>query len=222
MALLLVKSFSSGISGTSASSPESRAEVADVAMAASLVLTGLTWVALEPSVPPEYPLDGNDIGIATGAAAQEVAPIEAIREAEWAHSALVHSSKVQSTLVLYRNQVLIVAGPRPVELEQLNGTGVQLGNVCKSCADEGKQAYLPSLAAYPARAELAGLVPTNTQCVAMHAVGQGDDGLLLVSAGAERAFSEADRAFIAAISNKLSTTIAYAERAHETSKLSKD
>ena len=211
-AVLAVKAGGTGFFGSSAASPESRAEVADIAMAASLLLTGLTWVALEPSVPPEFPLEGPDGGIVVSDSASHLVGAEAAEEARWAHSALTQSSRAQSTLLVYKGRVIMAGGPQPLGIDASKEQHVQLGEVCKSCANEGKQAHLPSLPAYPARAELEGLVPVNTRCLAMHGVGEGDDGVLIASAGAERAFSQADRAYLAAVANKLSTTIARFEQ----------
>lgn len=207
VALIANKAASDGGFTASATSPQSRAEVAGITIAASLALTGLTWIALEPSQPTLYPLAGEDGGVANE---RETHPVVG-RELEWAHEAIVSSSLAESTALLFRGRVRHLGGPRPW------GAGPgdhspELSEVFRDCSERGRQAYIPSLAAFPARADLAGIIPENSRSIVVHGVGEGEGGILVASSGGERAFSPADRAWLASIAEKLSTTIARVEQ----------
>lgn len=69
----------------------------------------------------------------------------------------------------------------------------------------GKGTYFANLAPYPGRVEFSDMLPDNCQGAIVQPI--GEHGAMVVATDAQRAFSKLDQAWVAALCDKLETSL---------------
>ncbi|GMH39091.1 hypothetical protein BSKO_06989 [Bryopsis sp. KO-2023] len=175
----------------------SRSDVLCVVCSAVLVLTGLNWLQLVPKTPPEVVLNGE--------AAEDWSsdlPENALKELKWAWRALSSSTRCQSLVVFHQGEPVYQAGLR------YRGTtmnAAKMGKICSQTQESGRANYLANLQLFPGGVEFLGFLPPNTQGVVV--VPMGDDGVIVAGTNVQRGVGNLDRAWLAALGEKLGSTL---------------
>jgi len=227
LALLLNRAVSNVAPTLNAASAQSRADVIDVVMSATLILTGLTLVSIAPRTPETVVLDGHQVNYIDDNMHERCK-----NELLWAGKTLREASKCASVSVVEvdddeKNSGTVVfydgtcCAKDPKVLFE-NRTR-RVGSVCKEVLTSGKQNYMANANLFPGRFEFIqddqemlsfretppptttaakgfGL-PQNSQAICCVAI--GDKRLLVVSADRQRGFTKVDQAWFELVAQKL-------------------
>eukprot|EP01018_Ginkgo_biloba_P002755 Gb_38027 [translate_table: standard] len=206
LAAVLLNRTLSGVSPVAdASSSQSRADVLTLALAVTILLTGLVWISIRPKYSDPVKLQGVECNRVDPAL-----PTKATAELFWVWDSLSGITCCQALVIVHNGTCLLQLG---IASESAEIQGVPMfvdahklvqGSLCQGIQNSGKQNYLANLALYPGRFELP-FLPQNTQAVILQPL--GDDGVMIVAGDRIRGFSPNDQAWIAMISEKLDTTL---------------
>ena len=232
LALLLNRAVSNVAPTLNAASAQSRADVIDVVMSATLILTGLTLVSIAPRTPETVVLDGHEVNYIDDTMHERCK-----NELLWAGKTLRKASKCASVSVV---EVVVVVDD---DDENNSGTVVfydgtccakdpkvlfenrtrRVGSVCKEVLTSGKQNYMANANLFPGRFEFIQddqemlsfreTPPQTTTAAkgfglpqnsqAICCVAIGDKRLLVVSADRQRGFTKVDQAWFELVAQKL-------------------
>lgn len=206
LAAVLLNRTVSGISPIAdASSSQSRADVLTLALAVTIVLTGLVWISIRPKYFPPVKLQGVECK-----RVEVTLPAKAAAELYWVRESLANITCCQSLVIVYKSSCLIQVGVMS-ESATVQGEAVSVdapklvqGSLCQGIWSSGKQNYMANLAIYPGRFELS-FLPQNTQAVILQPL--GDEGVMIVAGDRIRGFSQSDQAWISLIGEKLDATL---------------
>jgi Cofactor assembly of complex C subunit B, CCB2/CCB4 len=173
---------------------QSRADALGVILSALLILTGMLWQRVQPRMPESVELVGPQ-GFELDATLPEAVKLELA----WASHSLLTNTVTKSMVVWYNGKILLRRG--------VLGTAAELtpGPIVKRVLESEKPIYLVALKLYPGRVEFPYL-PENTQGVICQPL--GTQGVLVLGANAPRSYTQQDEAWVAAIADKLSATLA--------------
>lgn len=181
---------------------QSRSDALGIILSAILILTGLLWQRVQPKPPEMVTLEGEE--------GFDLAPDlpEALRqELAWASKLLLTNTATRSLLIWYDERVILRRGIlTKTEMEEP-------GIIVQRVMDTEKPVYLVDLKLYPGRIEF-DYLPPNIQGLICHPLKDERDeadesrGALLLAANAPRSYSQQDEAWIAAIADKLSHSLA--------------
>ena len=161
LTLLLINRVFSNVAPTlNAASSQSRADVIDVVMSATLILTGLTLVSIAPRIPETVIMDGYDVNYVDSSLSERCK-----EELRWSGKTLREASKCASVTVvelddekdgeMIGGKVVFYDGTccakDPNALFE-NETR-QIGSVCKEVLTSGKQNYMANANLFPGRFE---------------------------------------------------------------------
>ena len=166
LALLLNRAVSNVAPTLNAASAQSRADVIDVVMSATLILTGLTVVSIAPRTPETVVLDGHEVNYIDDTMHERCK-----NELLWAGKTLREASKCASVSVV--EVVVVVDDDDDDDDENNSGTVVfydgtccakdpkvlfenrtrRVGSVCKEVLTSGKQNYMANANLFPGRFE---------------------------------------------------------------------
>jgi Cofactor assembly of complex C subunit B, CCB2/CCB4 len=173
---------------------QSRSDALGVILSALLILTGLLWRRVQPRMPEAVELIG-DRGFELDPTLPEAAKVELA----WASHSLLTNTVTKSVVVWYHGKMRLRRGVLGIEAE------LTPGPIVKRVLESEKPIYLVALKLYPGRVEFPYL-PENTQGVICQPLGK--QGVLVLGANAPRSYTQQDEAWVAAIADKLSATLA--------------
>jgi Cofactor assembly of complex C subunit B, CCB2/CCB4 len=173
---------------------QSRADALGVILSALLILTGMLWQRVQPRMPESVDLVGPQ-----GFELDATLPESVKLELAWASHSLLTNTVTKSVVVWYNDKILLRRGVLGLEAE------LTPGPIVKRVLESEKPIYLVALKLYPGRVEFPYL-PENTQGVICQPLGK--KGVLVLGANAPRSYTQQDEAWVGAISDKLSATLA--------------
>jgi Cofactor assembly of complex C subunit B, CCB2/CCB4 len=173
--------------------PQSRSDVVGTILSAVLILMGLLWERIQPSLPETVVLEGTE-GLVWADDLPE--PLKA--ELAWASKLLLKTTVTRTVIVAQGDRVLLRRGVLPQQAV------VKPGTIVKRVLETGKPIYLVALKLYPGRVEF-DYLPANTQGVICQPIGQ--DGVMILAANAPRSYTQQDEAWIAGIAEKLAYSL---------------
>ncbi len=177
---------------------QARSDALGILLSAILILTGLLWQQIQPRPPQAAPLQGSP-GCDWDPALSEREKLELA----WASHTLLSTTAARTVVIWVGGRTLlqrgILANPGQLPAIRLQGTLQQV-------LETGQPVYLGDLRFFPARAEFEGLLPPGSQAVLCQPIGQ--KGCLLLGSDTPRSFSRQERAWVAAIADKLETLFA--------------
>lgn len=172
---------------------QARSDVMGVILSALLILTGLLWQRVQPTLPEAVALIGEE-----GLELEEALPDAAKTELAWASHLLLTNTVTRSVVAYRQGKTLLRRGILAPKAE------VTPGPILKRVLETGKAVYLVNLKIYPGRVEF-DYLPENTQGVICQPMGQG--GALILAANAPRSYTRQDEAWIEGIADKLGYTL---------------
>ncbi|MBW4461498.1 MAG: cofactor assembly of complex C subunit B [Nodosilinea sp. WJT8-NPBG4] len=172
---------------------QARSDVMGVILSALLILTGLLWQRVQPTLPEAVVLIGEE-----GLELDEALPDATKTELAWASHLLLTNTVTRSVVVYRQGKTLLRRGILAPKAE------VTPGSILKRVLETGKAVYLVKLSIYPGRVEF-DYLPENTQGVICQPMGQG--GALILAANAPRSYTRQDEAWIEGIADKLGHTL---------------
>lgn len=204
LAVLLNRTLSGIAPVADASSAQSRADVLALALATTVVLTGLVWISVKPKVLTSVHLSGVEC-----LRLNKALPSNAAAEIMWAWEALKEATRCQALVIVYRGHCVLQAG-LAAESEEYDAVFMDCskfvkGSLCRDIWASGKQSYLANLSLYPGRFELS-FFPPNTQAVILQPLGD-EEGVMVIGCDTVRGFGPKDQAWILSIGEKLDTTL---------------
>jgi hypothetical protein len=173
---------------------QSRADALGVILSALLILTGMLWQRVQPRMPESVALVGPQ-GFELDPTISEAAKLELA----WASHTLLTNTVTKSVVVWYNGKMLLRRGVLGMAAE------LTPGPIVKRVLESEKPIYLVALKLYPGRIEFPYL-PENTQGVICQPLGK--QGVLVLGANAPRSYTQQDEAWVGAIADKLSATLA--------------
>ena len=204
-ALLLNRALSGAAPVADASSAQSRADVLGLVMAATLTLTGFTWIALKPRAPTVVDLVGWEMAEPY---VSERASDELRDELLWAWEAARAATNCDVMAVftsegdrVMQAGVAANALGRPEALR----ARTTLGPICAAAATAGEPNYLGNLILFPGRVEFESFFPVNTQSVCVRPV--GESAVLVIGSRTQRGLTPRDQRWYAALAQKLDVAI---------------
>lgn len=213
LAAVLLNRTLSGISPIAdASSSQSRADVLTLALAVTIVLTGLVWISIRPKYSSPVKLQGVECK-----RVEATLPLKATAELYWVWESLANITCCQALVIVYKSSCVLQVGVA-FESTTVQGEAVSVdapklvqGSLCQGIWSSGKQNYMANLALYPGRFELS-FLPQNTQAVILQPLGV--EGVMIVAGDKIRGFSQSDQGWIALIGEKLDATLSkiYSEK----------
>jgi hypothetical protein len=157
LVLLLVNRVFSNVAPTlNAASSQSRADVIDVVMSATLILTGLTLVSIAPRIPETVVMDGYAVNYEDSGLSERCK-----EELRWCGKTLREASKCASVTVVeidgekstgkvvFYDGTCCAKDPRAL----FENRSRQIGSVCKEVLTSGKQNYMANANLFPGRFE---------------------------------------------------------------------
>ncbi|HSM84308.1 MAG TPA: cofactor assembly of complex C subunit B [Nodosilinea sp.] len=168
---------------------QARSDVMGVILSALLILTGLLWQRVQPTLPEAVALIGEE-----GLELDEALPDAVKTELAWASHLLLTNTVTRSVVVYRQGKTLLRRGILAPQAD------VTPGPILKRVLETGKAVYLVNLKIYPGRVEF-DYLPENTQGVICQPMGQG--GALILAANAPRSYTRQDEAWIEGIADKL-------------------
>ncbi|MEA5450565.1 cofactor assembly of complex C subunit B [Leptolyngbya sp. CCNP1308] len=172
---------------------QARSDVMGVILSALLILTGLLWQRVQPTLPEAVALIGEE-----GLELDEALTDAAKTELAWASHLLLTNTVTRSVVAFRQGKTLLRRGILAPKAE------VTPGPILKRVLETGKAVYLVNLKIYPGRVEF-DYLPENTQGVICQPMGQG--GALILAANAPRSYTRQDEAWIEGIADKLGHTL---------------
>lgn len=181
---------------------QSRSDALGIILSALLILTGLLWQRVQPKLPEAVELVGSE-----GFDLDKSLPEAVKLELAWVTKLLLTNTATRSLLIWYDDRVIARRGIL-VERE-MEEPGIIVDRVMET----EKPVYLVDLKLYPGRIEF-DYLPENIQGLICHPLtdpsddGEESRGALILAANAPRSYSEQDEAWIEAMAQKLSQTLA--------------
>jgi Cofactor assembly of complex C subunit B, CCB2/CCB4 len=175
------------------SAPQSRSDVVGTILSAVLILMGLLWERIQPSLPETVVLEGTE-----GLFWADDLPDTLKAELAWASKLLLKTTVTRTVIVCQGDRVLLRRGVLP------NQTEVKPGTIVKRVLETGKPIYLVALKLYPGRVEF-DYLPANTQGVICQPL--GPNAVMILAANAPRSYTQQDEAWIAGIAEKLAYSL---------------
>jgi hypothetical protein len=172
---------------------QSRSDALGVILSAVLVLIGLLWQQVQPRLPEQVDLIGQE--------QFDLDPElpEIVRtELAWASHLLLTNTATRSLVVWYGDRVLLRRGILPEQRQ------VKPGAILQRVLEKQKPVYLVALKLYPGRLEF-DYLPENTQGVICQPIGKR--GAMILGANAPRSYTRQDETWIGAIADKLENTL---------------
>jgi hypothetical protein len=173
--------------------PQARSDVMGVILSAVLILTGLLWQRVQPTLPESVVLIGEE-----GLELDDTLPDGVKVELAWASHLLLTNTVTRSVVAYRQGQTLLRRGILAPKAE------VTPGPILKRVLETGKAVYLVNLKIYPGRVEF-DYLPENTQGVICQPMGQ--QGALILAANAPRSYTRQDEAWVAGLADKLGYTL---------------
>jgi Cofactor assembly of complex C subunit B, CCB2/CCB4 len=181
--------FTNRILSADLSAPQSRSDVVGTILSAVLILMGLLWERIQPSLPETVVLEGTE-----GLFWADDLPETLKAELAWASKLLLKTTVTRTVIVVQGDRVLLRRGVLP---EQAT---VKPGTIVQRVLATGKPIYLVALKLYPGRVEF-DYLPANTQGVICQPL--GPNAVMILAANAPRSYTQQDEAWIAGIGEKL-------------------
>ncbi|WP_414404431.1 cofactor assembly of complex C subunit B [Synechococcus sp. H70.2] len=177
---------------------QARSDALGILLSAILILTGLLWQQIQPRPPQAAPLQGSP-GCDWDPALSEREKLELA----WASHTLLSTTAARTVVIWVGGRTLLQRGilANPGQLPAIRPQGT-----LQQVLETGQPVYLGDLRFFPARAEFEGLLPPGSQAVLCQPIGQ--KGCLLLGSDTPRSFSRQERAWVAAIADKLETLFA--------------
>jgi hypothetical protein len=172
---------------------QARSDVMGVILSAVLILTGLLWQRVQPTLPDSVVLIGEE-----GLELDDTLPDGVKVELAWASHLLLTTTVTRSVVVYRQGKTLLRRGILAPKAE------VTPGPILKRVLETGKAIYLVNLKIYPGRVEF-DYLPENTQGVICQPMGQ--QGALILAANAPRSYTRQDEAWVAGLADKLGYTL---------------
>jgi hypothetical protein len=169
--------------------PQSRSDVVGTILSAVLILMGLLWERIQPSLPETVVLEGTE-----GLFWADDLPDNLKAELAWASKLLLKTTVSRTVVVVQGDRVLLRRGVLPEQ------SVVKPGTIVKRVLETGKPIYLVALKLYPGRVEF-DYLPANTQGVICQPI--GSNAVMILAANAPRSYTQQDEAWIAGIAEKL-------------------
>lgn len=202
LAAVLLNRTLSGISPIAdASSSQSRADVLTLALAVTIVLTGLVWISIRPKYSSPVKLQGVECK-----RVEATLPLKATAELYWVWESLANITCCQALVIVYKSSCVLQVGVA-FESTTVQGEAVSVdaqklvqGSLCQGIWSSGKRRFELSF------------LPQNTQAVILQPLGV--EGVMIVAGDKIRGFSQSDQGWIALIGEKLDATLSkiYSEK----------
>lgn len=174
---------------------QSRSDALGIFLSAILLLCGMLWQQVQPKLPEQVELIGEN-----GTDMQPNLPEAVQTELAWASHSLLTNTPTRTLVVYYQGQTLLrrgILGPL--------ATVPAGGAILERSLNKHKPIYLVDLKLYPGKTEFTYL-PENTQGIICQPI--GDQGVLILGANAPRSYTKQDEAWVEAIADKLADTLA--------------
>ncbi|HZG37157.1 MAG TPA: cofactor assembly of complex C subunit B [Nodosilinea sp.] len=168
---------------------QARSDVMGVILSALLILTGLLWQRVQPTLPEAVTLVGEE-----GLELDATLPDAVQTELAWASHLLLTNTVTRSVVAYRQGKTLLRRGILAPKAD------VTPGPILKRVLETGKAVYLVNLKIYPGRLEF-DYLPENTQGVICQPMGK--DGALILAANAPRSYTRQDEAWVEGIADKL-------------------
>ena len=168
---------------------QARSDVMGVILSALLILTGLLWQRVQPTLPEAVTLVGEE-----GLELDTTLPDAVQTELAWASHLLLTNTVTRSVVAYRQGKTLLRRGILAPKAD------VTPGPILKRVLETGKAVYLVNLKIYPGRLEF-DYLPENTQGVICQPMGK--DGALILAANAPRSYTRQDEAWVEGIADKL-------------------
>ncbi len=179
---------------TDLATSQSRADALGISLSAVLILTGLLWQQAQPKPPERVSLEGES------RCEWHANLTEAQRlELAWASHTILTCSPIRTLVIWWDDQVLVRRGILPAQ------PPTTLNPLAQRVISQQKPTYLVALKLYPARFEF-NYLPTNSQSVLCQPL--GERGVLVCATDTPRNLTLSDQAWLAAIADRLSVTLA--------------
>ncbi len=172
---------------------QARSDVLGVILSAVLILAGLLWQQVQPRLPEQVNLLGEE-----GFELDSDVSDRVRTELAWASHLLLTNTVTRSLVVWYDGKVLLRRGILSAKRE------VTLGPILQRVLDKQAPVYLVALKTYPGRIEF-DYLPENTQGIICQPLGK--QGAMILGANAPRSYTRQDEAWISAIADKLENTL---------------
>lgn len=172
---------------------QARSDVMGVILSAVLILTGLLWQRVQPTLPDSVVLIGEE-----GLELDDTLPDGVKVELAWTSHLLLTNTVTRSVVAYRQGKTLLRRGILAPKAE------VTPGPILKRVLETGKAIYLVNLKIYPGRVEF-DYLPENTQGVICQPMGK--DGALILAANAPRSYTRQDEAWVAGLADKLGYTL---------------
>jgi hypothetical protein len=201
VALLANRALSGVAPVADASSAQSRADVICLAMAACLILTGFTWVALKTKPPNVVDLVGARLDEPYVSPA---ASADAREELLWAWDAARAATNCDVMAVFTKDgERIMQAGVAANELADPSALSrrVELGPIVSAAASRGAPNNLANLILFPGRVEFEQFFPVNTQAVCVRPIGDG--AALVIGSRVQRGLTPNDQRWFEVVAQKL-------------------
>ncbi|CAI5972283.1 unnamed protein product [Closterium sp. NIES-65] len=147
-------------------SAQARADVICLVLAASMVLSGLSWLALRPKPQTPVVLNGVPCHRMLPSLPQ---PVQ--QELNWAWTSLNFNTPCCSLVIIFKGQCILQVGsmtpapnmPGVTTAATVDAEKLLSGSICSTVLKSGRPNYLANLILFPARYELFEFLPDNTQ-----------------------------------------------------------
>ncbi len=195
---VLINRLASGIEpALMGASSQSRADVVAIFLSAVLCLTGLQWLSLKPKPPVSVELEA-----APARYFGDSLSAEAVKDVDAAWAAIQFATAAEMMVVFKGGRCVAHLGAARVGATP-GAAGP--GPICVETLARGSATFLANLALFPGRAEFYEYLPRNTQSVIVQPV--GDDVIVVVGSGTQRAFTILDQAWLSAWNDKLDVAL---------------
>ncbi|GJP29453.1 hypothetical protein CLOM_g16712 [Closterium sp. NIES-68] len=177
-----------------AGSAQARADVICLVLAASLVLSGLSWLALRPKPQTPVPLNGVPCHRILPSLPR---PIQ--QELNW--HCILQAGCMAPVPSMPSATTTVDAAAAAVDAEKILS-----GSICSTALKSGRSNYLANLILFPARYELFQFLPDNTQAAIVQPVGDGD-GVIVMGSDTIRGFTPLHQVWLGSIAEKLDASL---------------
>ncbi|CAI5963724.1 unnamed protein product [Closterium sp. NIES-64] len=188
-----------------AGSAQARADVICLVLAASMVLSGLSWLALRPKPQTPVVLNGVPCHRMLPSLPQ---PVQ--QELNWAWTSLNFNTPCCSLVIIFKGQCILQVGsmtpapnmPGVTTAATVDAEKLLSGSICSTVLKSGR----PNLILFPARYELFEFLPDNTQAAIVQPLGDGD-GVIVMGSDTIRGFTPLHQVWLGSIAEKLDASL---------------
>ncbi len=182
---------------------QARSDVLGVVASATLILTGLLWIRIQPRLPDSVDLVGEE-----GFELDPMLPEAARLELAWASHLLLTNTATRSLVVFLKDADSPKTAPTGKTVLRRGILGPkdlkEPGQIVRRALKKEKSVYLVGLATYPGKIEF-DYLPENTQGVIVQPIGVR--GVLILGANAPRSYTNQDERWVAGIADKLANSL---------------